>query len=128
MKGIQFPQKPTWDAKSVTEPGIVIEGARPSFISTFWYFMLNLEVTDSTNMFCCFRWLLIMFKREFYFDDLKTLWEVTWACPFTAHFHLFIALAILNNYRRELFQTQAFDEVLKVYTSLLSLLTISPRS
>jgi hypothetical protein len=74
----------------------------------------NLEMTDSANMFCCFRWMLILFKREFFFDDLKTLWEVIWMCPFTSHFHLFIAIAILNNYRQELFKCQAFDEVLKV--------------
>jgi hypothetical protein len=55
-----------------------------------------------------------MFKREFHFEDVKMLWEVIWACPFTSHFHLFIALAVLNNYRHQLFQAQAFDEVLKV--------------
>ena len=69
--------------------------------------------TDSQNMFCCFRWLLILFKREFYFDDIKTLWELIWVCPLTKNFHLFVAIAILNNARQELFQCQAFDEILK---------------
>jgi hypothetical protein len=31
---------------------------------------------DSMNLFCCFRWLLIVFKREFEFEDIKSLWEV----------------------------------------------------
>jgi TBC1 domain family member 15 len=31
--------------------------------------------TDCVNMFMCFRWLLVLFKREFHYDDIKTLWE-----------------------------------------------------
>jgi Rab-GTPase-TBC domain len=80
----------------------------------FQYF----EQTDSSNMFCCFRWLLILFKREFPFEELKTLWEVIWMCPFTKHFHLFIAIAILNHYRQELFECRAFDEILKFINNL----------
>lgn len=76
------------------------------------------ELTDSSNMFCCFRWLLILFKREFPFEELKTLWEVIWMCPLTRHFHLFIAIAILNNYRQELFECRAFDEILKFINNL----------
>jgi hypothetical protein len=74
----------------------------------------HLESTDSANMFCCFRWLLLCFKREFHFEEIKTLWEAIWCCPFTVHFHLFIAAAILNHHRQNLFECQAFDEVLKV--------------
>ena len=74
--------------------------------------------TDSSNMFCTFRWLLILFKREFEFEELKTLWEVLWACPFCSNFHLFVAIAILNNSRQELFDCNAFDEVLKAVNLL----------
>lgn len=31
---------------------------------------------DSGNLYFCFRWLLIWFKREFSFEDTKRLWEV----------------------------------------------------
>ena len=35
------------------------------------------ESNDSSNMFFCFRWLLILFKREFSFSDVMRLWEVS---------------------------------------------------
>lgn len=74
--------------------------------------------TDSSNMFCTFRWLLILFKREFPFEELKMLWEILWTCPFCVNFHLFVAVAILNNSRQELFHATAFDEVLKIINNL----------
>ncbi|XJO75589.1 hypothetical protein BDV3_006242 [Batrachochytrium dendrobatidis] len=78
----------------------------------------HMEQTDSVNMFCCFRWLLICFKREFPFQEIKTLWEVIWSCPLTTHFHLFVAVGILNMNRDQLFHQQAFDEVLKFINGL----------
>ena len=78
-------------------------------------FCIKVENIDCANMFCCFRWLLILFKRELAFKEIKTLWEVIWVCPFTVHFHIFVAIAILNNYRKELLHAAAFDEVLKVH-------------
>lgn len=35
------------------------------------------ERTDSLNLFFCFRWILISFKREFKFEDVIKLWEVS---------------------------------------------------
>ncbi len=78
----------------------------------------HLELTDSANMFCCFRWLLILFKREFFFEDIKMLWEAIWSCPLTRHFQLFVAVAILNEKRQELFACKAFDEALKLINSM----------
>jgi TBC1 domain family member 15 len=34
------------------------------------------ESKDCLNMFFCFRWLLVLFKREFSFDAVQRLWEV----------------------------------------------------
>jgi len=31
---------------------------------------------DASNLYFCFRWLLIRFKREFTFENIQTLWEV----------------------------------------------------
>jgi len=36
----------------------------------------HLEKTGSLNLFFCFRWILISFKREFAFDQVIRLWEV----------------------------------------------------
>lgn len=32
---------------------------------------------DSGSLCFCFRWLLIWFKREFSFEDILTMWEVS---------------------------------------------------
>lgn len=37
----------------------------------------HLERTGSLNLFFCFRWILIAFKREFKFEDVINLWEVS---------------------------------------------------
>ena len=36
----------------------------------------HFEKTDSLNLFFCFRWVLIAFKREFPFEEVERLWEV----------------------------------------------------
>jgi len=39
------------------------------------------ESQESSNMYFCFRWLLILFKREFSFPEIMRIWEVSWnAC------------------------------------------------
>ncbi|KAI9343462.1 rab-GTPase-TBC domain-containing protein [Zopfochytrium polystomum] len=79
----------------------------------------HLDRIDSTNLFCCFRWLLIFFKREFDFESIKKLWEANWSCPFTKNFNLFIALAILNKHRQAIMtECLAFDEALKFLNGL----------
>ncbi|KAJ3317082.1 GTPase activating protein [Blyttiomyces sp. JEL0837] len=47
------------------------------------------------------------------------LWETLWACPFSRHFHLFIALAIINKHRVQIMtECRAFDEALKFMNDL----------
>jgi len=58
----------------------------------------HLESADSTNFFFFFRMLLVWYKREFNWDVLR-LWETMWTNFLSSHFHLFIALAILERYR-----------------------------
>lgn len=57
------------------------------------------EKTDGLNLFFCFRWILISFKREFPFDDVLRLWEVLWTNYYSHSFVLFVALAILESHR-----------------------------
>ena len=45
-------------------------------MTAFVDFMAMLEATDSANMLFCFRWLIVSFKREFSFEDIKRVWEV----------------------------------------------------
>ena len=34
------------------------------------------EEKDCNNLYFCFRWLLVHFKREFSYDDIMSVWEV----------------------------------------------------
>ncbi|XP_049939732.1 TBC1 domain family member 15 isoform X1 [Schistocerca serialis cubense] len=73
-----------------------------------------LDQNDSANMFFCFRWLLVLFKREFPLHDVMRLWEVLWTdlpCP---NFHLLICVAILDTEKNNLIGNRyGFTEILK---------------
>ncbi|KAK0383450.1 hypothetical protein NLU13_9361 [Sarocladium strictum] len=79
----------------------------------------HLDSTDSTNFFFFFRMILVWYKREFEWMDILRLWETLWTDYFSANFHLFIALAILEKHR-DIIMThlKAFDEVLKYVNEL----------
>jgi hypothetical protein len=78
----------------------------------------RLEITETNNLFFCFRWLLVWFKREFEWEDVIRLWEVLWTNNLSDKFILFVALAVIDAHRKTILQdlTQ-FDEVLRVSTS-----------
>ncbi|KAF9480108.1 RabGAP/TBC [Pholiota conissans] len=79
----------------------------------------HLEKTESMNLFFCFRWILIAFKREFPFDDVLRLWEVLWTDYYTSGFVLFIALAVLESHRDMILRYLVeFDEILKYCNEL----------
>ena len=90
----------------------------------------HLERTGSLNLFFCFRWILIAFKREFKFEDVINLWEVglyrclcstqvLWTDLYSDKFVLFVALAILQSHRDVLIRyLTEFDEVLKYANDL----------
>lgn len=75
---------------------------------------LYLDQHDSSNMFFCFRWLLVLFKREFTHDDILTLWEAIFTdipCP---NFHLVLCVAILDCEKNILIENRyGFTEILK---------------
>ncbi|KAI8064510.1 rab-GTPase-TBC domain-containing protein [Gongronella butleri] len=81
----------------------------------------HFQRTDSFNLFFCFRWLLVWFKREFSWNDTMTLWEALWTNYLSNEFHLFIALSILDQHREFMIDyLKTFDEILK-YVNDLSL-------
>ena len=73
-----------------------------------------LDRHESGNMFFCFRWLLVLFKREFTQEDIMRLWEVLWSdlpCP---NFHLLFCAAILDSEKEILYSNNSgFTEILK---------------
>jgi len=79
----------------------------------------HFEKTDSLNLFFCFRWVLIAFKREFAFDDVISLWECLWTDYYSRQFVLFVALAVLESHRDVILRYLVeFDEVLKYCNEL----------
>ncbi|KIY50870.1 GTPase-activating protein gyp7 [Fistulina hepatica ATCC 64428] len=79
----------------------------------------HLEGVDGLNLFFCFRWILIAFKREFSFDDVLKLWEVLWTDYYNINFVLFVALAILESHRDMILRYLVeFDEILKYCNEL----------
>ncbi|XP_013149195.1 PREDICTED: TBC1 domain family member 15 [Papilio polytes] len=74
----------------------------------------HLAQKDSGNMYFCFRWLLVWFKREFSHTDIMRLWEVLWTGLPCANFHLLICVAILDTEKDILIgKDYGFTEVLK---------------
>jgi len=61
-----------------------------------------LKSKDCLSMLFCFRWLLILFKREFDLNDLKPMWEAIWSEYHTSDYQLFVALAILRRIRKHI--------------------------
>lgn len=79
----------------------------------------HLEKTDGLNLFFCFRWVLIAFKREFIFEDVLRLWEVLWTDYYSNDFLLFVAFAVLESHRDMILRYLVeFDEVLKYCNEL----------
>lgn len=79
----------------------------------------HLEKTDSLNLFFCFRWILIHFKREFPFEDVLRLWEVLWTDYYSNNFVIFVALAVLESHRDVIMRYLVeFDEILKYCNEL----------
>lgn len=69
---------------------------------------------ESGNMFFCFRWLLVLFKREFNAVDIMKLWEILWTDLPCKNFHLFFCAAILDTEKNMLMENQyGFTEILK---------------
>ncbi|EDV19733.1 uncharacterized protein TRIADDRAFT_38489 [Trichoplax adhaerens] len=73
-----------------------------------------LDTHDSNNLYFCFRWLLVLFKREFTFQETMLLWEVLWSQRLSQHFLLFICLAIIMNQKQVIVSNNyGFNEIIK---------------
>ncbi|XP_022094642.1 TBC1 domain family member 15-like isoform X3 [Acanthaster planci] len=67
-----------------------------------------LQSKECSNLYFCFRWLLIWFKREFPMEDVCAIWEVMWTGLPCKNFHLLMCLAILDG-ERDLLERENFD-------------------
>ncbi|XP_018326722.1 TBC1 domain family member 15 isoform X2 [Agrilus planipennis] len=73
-----------------------------------------LDHHDSGNMFFCFRWVLVWFKRELSQEDTTRLWEVLWTGVPCHNFHLLVCIAILETEKDALVgNNYGFTEILR---------------
>lgn len=74
---------------------------------------------QSDNMYVCFRWLLVWFKREFTYYDIMSLWEVMWTRLPCVNFQLLISVAILDEQQDTIIgRGYEFNEILKFVNEL----------
>lgn len=76
--------------------------------------IILIEKLNCLHLFFCFRWLLVIFKREFSFYDCMRVWETIWSQKKSNYYHLFIAVVILKQNKTQIMNLEAFDEILKV--------------
>ncbi|XP_046739904.1 TBC1 domain family member 15 isoform X2 [Diprion similis] len=73
-----------------------------------------LDKHESGNMFFCFRWLLVLFKREFNANDILILWEILWTDLPCKNFLLLVCVAVLDTEKNVLMENRyGFTEILK---------------
>ncbi|GLC59853.1 hypothetical protein PLESTB_001542900 [Pleodorina starrii] len=85
------------------------------------------ERRDCLSYYFAFRWLLILFKREFKFEEVLTLWEACWSCRRTRHLHLYLAAAVLVHHRRVILSSDLdFDGMLRLSIGLAGRLELQP--
>jgi len=76
---------------------------------------------DYTHFYFSYRWFLLDFKRELVYDDVFAVWETIWAAKFiiSAHFHLFIALALVETYRDIIIDNNMdFTDIIKFFNEM----------
>ncbi|SMN21353.1 similar to Saccharomyces cerevisiae YDL234C GYP7 GTPase-activating protein for yeast Rab family members including: Ypt7p (most effective), Ypt1p, Ypt31p, and Ypt32p (in vitro) [Maudiozyma saulgeensis] len=79
----------------------------------------HLNKCDSSNLFFCFRMLLVWFKREFNFEDICGIWEIFWTDYYSSQFQLFFMLAILQKNSEPIINNlNQFDQVIKYFNDL----------
>lgn len=79
----------------------------------------HLTKCDSSNLFFCFRMILVWFKREFDFDDVCSIWEIFFTDFYSSQFQLFFMLAILQKSSISVIQNLSqFDQILKYFNDI----------
>mmetsp|Transcript_43171 Transcript_43171/g.105608 ORF Transcript_43171/g.105608 Transcript_43171/m.105608 type:complete len:614 (-) Transcript_43171:10-1851(-) len=76
---------------------------------------------ECSNFYFCFRWLLILYKREFWFRDVLRVWEALFSRVRGDRLHLFMAIGILGRHKKQIMgQKMGFDDILKYVNGLAS--------
>uniref|UniRef100_A0A1I7TJK6 Rab-GAP TBC domain-containing protein n=1 Tax=Caenorhabditis tropicalis TaxID=1561998 RepID=A0A1I7TJK6_9PELO len=84
-----------------------------------FYEHLEKQRPDAMQMMFVHRWILLCFKREFPENHALHIWECCWAHYRTNYFHLFVCVAIVSIYGKDvIIQDLPHDEILLFFSSL----------
>jgi hypothetical protein len=101
-------------AKQLQQVEVLVRGFMPRLYT-------HLQQVGATSMSFCFRWLLVLFKREFYIDEVPRLWDGIFMCPFTPTFEIVLVAALLRSAGEQIVDhSMGFDELIKFTNRLCS--------
>ncbi|UMM41865.1 hypothetical protein L5515_017934 [Caenorhabditis briggsae] len=84
-----------------------------------FYQHLEKQKPDAMQLMFVHRWILLCFKREFPENHALHVWEGCWAAWRTNYFHLFVCVAIVSVYGKDVIaQDLPHDEILLYFSSL----------
>ncbi|VDN93050.1 unnamed protein product [Brugia pahangi] len=88
------------------------------FVPDFFMHIASLG-SDALELMFVHRWILLCYKREFPETITMHIWEACWSHYRTSYFHLFIAVAIISIYGKDVIeQCLPNDEILLYFSSL----------
>ncbi|KAJ3379253.1 Cullin-4B [Lobulomyces angularis] len=80
----------------------------------------HLRSIDCLNLFICYRWYLVLFRREFNYDDILLIWETIFTSSLNDwwDFVYHISVSILEQQEDAILKLNNFDEILYFVNTL----------
>ncbi|RCN51858.1 TBC domain protein [Ancylostoma caninum] len=93
---------------------MIVNPQLANYLGKFFFSLGFLEGHQSDDMYFCFRWVLVWFKRELSFADTCKLWEVLWTGQPCPNFLLLVCVAILDSQMNTIIDNKfGLTEILK---------------
>ena len=80
----------------------------------------HLTKHHAEDMTFCFRWLLVLFKREFPAEHIHFLWDIILSCPFTDRFEVFVCCGLLRAVCKQVCDHELQHDELLCFTNSMS--------
>ena len=57
---------------------------------------------DVESLYLCYRWILVCFKREFEYQEVKRIWEILWTDHLSSDYLIFMMYGLLIQFQDEI--------------------------